>query len=530
MVISPSPWGMTTWTEITFATSQTVLWVMPVRPGALLDWSSHAWMTAFEEATTLRVLPPSLAASCSVPEGPERASAWGLRGAASGVGELDVHETIEDLRAHAAARGLTIGPTVLARLTSLYTNGYRTVSFELAPTSAIASTSPVLRVSDDQNPVAPFALTGATETAVRLTAFVAGERPATIGTTRTLDASALTWGAAGNDYAAYRGALLATFGGEWLRESASAEALFDGASGEGGIGLPSIVETYFADAACTGAARAAASRDVKLGRVCAAGRLAAISGGAACTVDPSTADVTALTCGALDDLPLFASGRAPRAMIVSRLASLVLAGGLGVDAPIGYDTAATPSSPVVRASQFVCAPELPPVSSPPAAQPADDLLPTEVHGHVTVDGCGGSSVVTESDSDDSRGDGTGWDADDASTTSEACDGDSSDGEDAWDADDGAGSDACGSGGDDGWDDEDCSASDPSSDDGWDTTSAAPRPKSVAPRRTKSPVSRLALLFVAFVLPLRRRGRFLASLSRPLHALTREAGRSPRPNR
>lgn len=544
LAVAVAPERTTRWTRITTTGSRQVMWLVPVRPGARLDWSPSAWLDALEEVTAPRVATVS-SARCPVPW-VERAPSWGATGPTSAPSAVFVHDTESAVRAHAAARGYIVTGALSSRIAEVYARGEFLASVELLGAGARLS-SPTLRVSDDAPPSLPFALTsGATTADARLTVFAFGAGPMAVGVTQDVEPAALTWSSTTSNYRTLREEFLTTWNGErWFRESASHDVLFAGTALPDSTNVLSLAETYFravssSPGACEASAGGASLMRGALGHVCPPGALARAPGGDDCTPDRGTISPITMTCDGADDLALALSDLEPSSTVVTRLAGIIPWDTLGTNAPLSRSGRL--NGPLYDAVSSACAHEPAATSDPPPefTAPPPSSSPDPAGSYVVAsDGCGGGTVTTTSDegddsestasSDDSCGsrdstgsnDGSGWDSsDDSSSSDDSCS---------------SSSDKTGSSDDSGWDDDDSSDSSDScsgsgggcsststggdDDEGWDENSAAPKTRSTKIRPTKkksslgprrkrgtSPVSRLALFVVAVVLPLRRRVR------------------------
>ena len=57
VAVAVTPFGTTRWTRLTVAGPPSVLWLVPARPGAALDWASEGWLRTLEAATSPRITP-----------------------------------------------------------------------------------------------------------------------------------------------------------------------------------------------------------------------------------------------------------------------------------------------------------------------------------------------------------------------------------------------------------------------------------------------------------------------------------------
>jgi hypothetical protein len=276
VAVAVTPFGTTRWTRLTVAGPPSVLWLVPARPGAALDYASEGWLTALEAATSPRIIPPSgPVPPCPNPSTPERVEAWSSKGAQKFPRSVTVHATASDVRAYASAQGYVVPTEVDARIGDLYALGYALVSLELDTASGAVVSSPTLRVSDDGAARPPLALTGSTRASVRVTAIVIGASPAQLPGARELDPSVLSWGRSYSDYASARSGAAS---GNWLRESASHSALFDGIDVPRDAAIEPLAQGYFREAngqlnpTCEAATRTASRASGSVGRACPAAR------------------------------------------------------------------------------------------------------------------------------------------------------------------------------------------------------------------------------------------------------------------
>ncbi len=527
--VAVTPFGTTRWSRITLEGHARVMWLVPARPGAAVDWSSDAWLDALEDATAPRVLrPTSPAPSCDLPRygSVERVPLWGGVGTKLAPKEITVATSEASLREHAGQRGFVVPPDLDARISSLYSRGWVLLSVELDAHGAV-TTSPTIRVSDDGSAALPFALTGGTFADTRLTVFTLTNGPATITGAAELDATTLTWRAEGSDYRERRRAMLDRH--RWIRESSTREALFAGVSLPGEPSVAPAMRTYFeavaasGSGACVEAARAAAKSTGVVARTCAPGAAARVPGGSACTPSTAGIDASAFACGNADDLALALAGTAPEDVFVTRFAGRVPRGATGEDAELSTSDSSLPS--VLTAGAWE---RCPPPSPEPTPPPASRAPPFTGGGRATwippavekeeetssSEGCGGGiaylfyedTSYEEDESAEGCSSSTGSSDEDEEYEEDAEEGDDS--ADESDSDDGSydgdfGSDDGAYEGDTEWWGESAS-----------TASKAARKTKLAKvgtrkrveKRRESPVSRVALLLGALVLPLRRRRR------------------------
>lgn len=475
------PGGATTrWSEVTLPAGPAVGWLVPIRPGATVGWAPNAWLDALDLASAPRVLVPRIAAPCALHQSFDLPPPWVRPANRLPAGAIALPATSADAEAWAEGHGLIIDAARLRALRALYTSGWRVAAVELFASDR-PRTSPTLRATDDGGATAPlFIGAPAAETAVTL--MIVGAGHASVADMREVSDSALRWGAKGSSYAELRQVTLGHEG--WLRESASHAALFDEVKVGVNASIRPVTTAYFDDRAC--------AADVQ-------------SRGSA----TAPQDAAHLTCGTRTDLAIALARIAPADAVLTRLAGVLPAQevtGVSIEVAAGTDR-----SPVRSAASFADPCPAGGVDVTPGDD--DDSSPSSSSGHsssgysssgysssgyspgssgtytegsttvyVPSDGCGSSSTtVIEEDDDD---DWTYGDDDDDDDTSSSSDG--------WDSSDSS---------------DDCSGDTSSSSDGWDSsddsTCAVARPKK---RRGPSPLSRVILIAVAMLLPLRRLAR------------------------
>ncbi len=559
IAVAVTPFGTTRWTRLTVDQAEHVLWLLPARPGAAIDWTTDTWLTALHDASTPRVAPPTTSPPCGMPTATQRVPPWSPIATKTLPRAVTIHMSENELRRHASARGFAIGDAVGAKVRDAYAGGSAFVAVELSSDGGVRST-PTLRVSDDGPAVVPLALTGSRTSMVRVTAMILGEGSATIPGAQPLEPR---WGSAGSTFARDRQTALANGGGSvWLVESTSHDVVFDGVAVPHAEPIEPLSTSYFRDGSgqpprdCNASARRAASSTGTVGRLCAAGAVARVPGGAACIPTSGSIDPAAFVCATgNDDLALALAGTAPRFTAITRLTGLIEPRQSGLDLPITQTTAQ--ASPVEFAAAYEpCPADVPsgsqtrPPQSSGTAPPAPYSEPPFRYGRTsggcgggsttiivddtgdepaaTDDGCGASSPGTEGPTE-TAGDDDDDDDDDA-TTSDSCNSnsdldESSDVDESGDTDDS--SDACSGGsntssdtasGGDSCDSDDGDSDDDDDDDSdesaWNESRRdrrfAARASGTMPKRwlrsgpkRSSPVSRYALAFVALILPIRR---------------------------
>ena len=263
IAVAITPFGATRWSRLTVGGTAAVMWLVPARPGAALDWAADAWLGALQDASTPRIRPPTATPPCGMPATPQHGAPWIPTAAKKFPRAVTVHASEAQVRAHVAARGFDVSGPASARIAEAYGKGYALVSVELDTSGGTVST-PTLRVSDDGAAIVPLALTGNRTTSVRVTAMVIGEGSALLPGAHDLSGVSLTWGQTGSSFAAERARVIVNgWGDTWLRESASHDILFDGIAVPNAEPIQPLVTGYFREATgqpridCDAAARAA---------------------------------------------------------------------------------------------------------------------------------------------------------------------------------------------------------------------------------------------------------------------------------
>ncbi|HVH43657.1 MAG TPA: hypothetical protein VM925_14980 [Labilithrix sp.] len=526
MAVAATPGGSTRWTELTLPAGARVAWLVPVKPGAAVDWAPDGWLDALDDATRVRLAPPSETFDCPARLPSQTSAPWSKTGARKQATSLAVQASADALLAYAAERGYAVPPALADEIAAVYQRGWRLLTLELATGRSTTSTG-TLRVSDDAGAVFPLALwKGA-----RITAFAIGPGAATLPGSRDVDAGSLRWGSHGSSYETWRREVIEGGPATWLRESSSHDVLFSETPVPGGPPIPSVAAGYFANASCTTRAEALRSSSGVVGTSCAPGEVARVPGGAECTPSSGSIDPSTLTCFDRTDFSLSLSAGTPRSAFVTRWATSIPEGRFGSDLPISFAPDAQRGPVFLVHSLEACPPEGTdaPLSPPPISRPSGGDAPSGTSSHDEASEYG---TPSESCSGSTTSGTVAYEEEPPpEETSESCSGSDTSSDDGWDdSDSGDGcssddsssssSDACSrgsssssSGGGDEWDTED-------DEDGWDTEDEASpsgakirpsaRKKPHASGKTKkkpgSPVSRYSLLAAALLLPLRRRGR------------------------
>ena len=487
--IAVTPNGSTRWSRIHFGGARQVLWLVPVRPGAAIDWAPDAWLDALDNATAVQVIPPTEAPPCGFGNSVERVPSYPGYGTTRKASSITVNLTEADARNRITTLGYKVSPTMSARIASVYGGGSELVAVEIVGTATGTNVSPTLRVSDSGGAVLPFALTSSDRADTHISAIVIGSTPVDIDGSQELRGQDLLWGASSSDFGRQRAAVLAATGGpSWLRESSSQDFLFDGAVAERRTVVAPVVSSYFqTDPSCATTATNAGKSAGTVGRVCAPGAVAVVPGGATCSPSTGSIDAALLSCTNAIDLALAVSGGSPSSTYVTRFSGFITSGGFGSDVALVGPAAAKPS--IITAGAYEeCNPpaSAPPVYNPPASS-SDEGDDSHVTFVTVADGCSGSTTAVET-ADTTEGE--------EQTSSSGCGGSSA--SSSSDDTNQSSSDSC------------SGSSTSSSDDGWDK--ADDSSCRVGPERPKkghagrNALSRIALGLALVILPLRRRLR------------------------
>jgi hypothetical protein len=552
VAIAAGPLRTTTWTSLRFtqAGAGAVAIVVPAPEGTALDLSSDAWFEALESATAPRVFPP-IGADSSCPGAPASPGAlFEIAGHVEHAPSLKVEDvTVLDdaaaVSAWASQGGLSISPALAAALASQGPSRFVALRFQ-APEGA--SVTPTLRLSTPGAPsLLPLALVRAGSSDLTVTTFSIGEGRAKLS--GSLDASVaspgLRWDAAKkvSDYLGDRRDALAQGGASAvLLESAGHAALSTSLSiAEGKASIDSLLLAYFERASAYGdasestsscllQAASAVSSSSTVASTCPRAYLGVVDGGAACveSVEAGDIDPSMLRCGGLaDDLAVALADLVPSETWLSRQTMLLPAGKSGADWYLSFV-----SGEAVSPVRYAASVDLSSCEGGSSSSSSSSSGSGSSSGTVTFDPDTGASSSSSSSSgsygsgpyDDGYSGGSGYVAVDTTSCSCAgtsdtatdsgdsgcsgssdtggevgsCDGSASDGSADSCSGDSAGSSGCDSGGSSG--DMSCSGGGGGGDVECSIFGAGLR-------RGRSPkLSVMAMLAVALLAPLRRRGR------------------------
>jgi hypothetical protein len=451
IAVASTPSRTTRWSRlhVTGAASAFV-WIVPVRPGAMMDVASDAWMEALQASTAPRVLPPSAESACTTPRDPE-VTARTQHLVTRAPSEVNVVSDASSLAAALGAWGFALPIDLDAGVRAVLASGDR-LALLLFTANAKTTVTATVRVVDDAAPAIPLLLTHGGTSDVRVTAYAIASGRQDFGALPAIEipAAAVRWKKDGTStYVAARDAALSSGSNAWLVEASGQSPVFALQSFEGGA-IPPLADSYFARAgiygdatldvaSCAASARAQAASGHLVASACPRGALARVPGSngiPTCSEGPSTIELSPdlFRCGGLaDDLAHAFSAQAPAATWVTRAESVVSAGVYGVDAKVASSAAAERSRVVVASGyDFVCGDPRPPGGSsggnggsgsggggPPLPvdpspvvgavvetdPPVDSSAPGEgCDGSSVGDGCGGSTTATTSDSGSSSSD------------------------------------------------------------------------------------------------------------------------------
>ena len=407
--VAGAPPSSTRWSRITVGGVSSVLWLVPVRPGAAVDYSNDAWLDALDDTTAPRVGPRIKPADCDVKEDVERVETWGAVGTKRYPKAVTLLESEAQARAHAAALDHRVSSETGTRIHDAYARGWSFLALEIATPYAAGtplSSSPTVRVRDDggllpggSDGLVPLALTGSTAVAARVTAWVIGDGGAELPNTRDVPSSAIVWSEKGSSFGKHRSTELWT-SQTWIRESSSHDVFFSELALPKSTPLPPLYAAYFGAASggprpeCETSTLGASNSLGVVRRACVAGAVANVAGGEPCTPGNGAIDPAAFTCGAgIDDLAFALSNVSPARVVATRFAGSIGKASFGTDMAIASVDVAI--SPLHEASRTECESPTknPPSSSGSGSSSGTNGLP-QGGGAPIGGGAGGSSSGT----------------------------------------------------------------------------------------------------------------------------------------
>jgi hypothetical protein len=383
------------WASVTVQGSATAFaWIVPARPGALLELSPDAWLEALEAATAPRVVPPDTTPPCGFSGGAEVEGSF-TPTVTTAPGAVVVAADRPTLDATLASWGLSVTPELSPAIDAAIASGSDLVAMLFTDASGTVVTR-TLRVVDAEPAGVPLSLLTGGANPVQVTAFALTASSTAFGTQPdlTVDPTAILWRSDGtSSYASVRDATLDANPGRWLLETSAASLVSTPTTLPDGATVPSLTSAYDSLAA---------------------------NGG-----DAGISDDLALALG-LDDA-------GTRNAWLARARTVIAAGSLGQDAPLtGGELEAI--GPVVTAAGYAqtCGASAPPSQPPQQGSSGSSAAPSSqgTSSGAAVDlGAGAATAAADStdgcggDSSDSSGDSCGGDT---TSSSEGSDSSSSD--------------------------------------------------------------------------------------------------------
>ncbi len=371
IAISIGPSRTTVWTQLRLAAAAgPVAMIVPVRPGASLDWASDAWLEALDASTAPRLLPPT-GALASCPDEPPPTDPVHVAGDLSHRPTMTAAETPQVLDSAAAVQtwaeqnGMFVNSAMLSALTALTDHRFVVARFT-APNGEVLT--PTLRVTGpDVAPSVPLWLTQAGDQPVRVTTWILGNGRAAIENGPGITLSAITFSynvASGEtDYPAQSLAALAAAGPTaWLLESASQQVLTMPLEVWGEHRVNALMAEYvtraasyaadFDESACLTRLGGSLSSSATVAPSCARAELGVVEGMATCT-ESATADEidpADLRCGnAADDFAVALSELSPAQVWLSRVTLRIAPQTTGTSRPTSLSIG-PPLDPIATAS------------------------------------------------------------------------------------------------------------------------------------------------------------------------------------
>ena len=348
VAVAVSPSRTTVWTNLRLDTAGTsVGLVVPVPPGAALDHSSDAWFEALDEATAARVFPPSNT-GWVCPDAVQDPTLLPLHNTALGEAmksldplEAQVLLDVPAVLAWANTHGFSISPEIRAALENM--SGMRFFVERFQPQATPFYSSTLRIVLPSSTPVLPLALTQASTTDLRITAwFIGTGRAALTGSSplklQMTDVQWLAYPHTSNYVEVRDGALLTGGSAANVTETASHDALVRNTPVAGGkASITGVVTSYFQRTAayadgdanpsnCILNAGVALDSTVDVAQACPRATLGVVDGPATCTESPtgSEVDPAKLRCGAgADDLAMALSELRPASTWLTRMTLIV---------------------------------------------------------------------------------------------------------------------------------------------------------------------------------------------------------------
>ncbi len=369
VAVASSPGRTTRWARLRVrGAAGAFVWLLPVRPGGMLDLASDAWMEALQASTAPRVLQPAFSAPCSVKGGIDVVGRT-EHVATRAPDDVAIATDVASLATALRDWGIALPTNLRNNVETTFTDGSHLALLLFSPTSNDTTTRTV-RVVDDAPAALPLLLTSGASAGVAVTAFVIGDARAELGAlpALSLDPATIGWRADGTStWRDARAAALGASPNAWLLESAGASPLFRIQTIPGAT-IPAITDSYFARAgaygdasadatSCAVSAHGASTTTRVVAAACPVGALARVAGPGGVPVCIESTAIAQLSpdpfrCGnRADDLAHAFSLRVPSDTWVTRAAGFVPAGVYGQDIAIAPGGGAT-KDPVVQASKY----------------------------------------------------------------------------------------------------------------------------------------------------------------------------------
>jgi len=234
------------WASVTVQGSATAFaWIVPVRPGALLELSPDAWLGALEAATAPRVVPPDTAPPCGFSGGAEVEGSF-TPTLTTAPGAVVVAADRSTLDTTLASWGLSLTPELSPAIDAVLASGSDLVAMLFTDASGTVVTR-TLRVVDDEPASVSLSLLTGGANGVQVTAFALSGSSIAFGTQPdlTVDPTAILWQSDGTStYASARDAMLEANPGRWLLETSGTSLVSTPTTLPDGATVPSLESAY----------------------------------------------------------------------------------------------------------------------------------------------------------------------------------------------------------------------------------------------------------------------------------------------
>jgi hypothetical protein len=393
MVLSLSPAQSVLWDQIKYAGDPAEFaWVLPVRPGAVIEIASDAWFETLDAATTTTVLSPQIACATSGGFGCGAAQA-GLAfdsSLQSGGGVTVVHQgtvgpyetvTLETdtpgaLNAWLDDHGFNVDQGTQPIIDAYVKESFQFIAIRLQPGKGVAQMKPVRVLSEGASPTLPLRMVAAgsgPEVSIILFTISEARMAPKNFPEAAIPPVMVTWDfeQQSSNYAELREAALSLQGGKaWLTPYAQPRTLFSPFDSPalgfrvqyGSNPADGLVDTIGAayvqrgldngetiSGACTQTFGQIAESASLVRNPCPFG--AAPDDPACGSVEPGEIDARSLACGPLDDLAVALRGLHPKDVWLTRLEAQLPRAGLDVDLELRPATAQLPVDNWIRAQR-----------------------------------------------------------------------------------------------------------------------------------------------------------------------------------